>query len=235
MQLKVYGKSNAAARDYDPSAFGEAVLYRTLKDAVVMFQANQRQGTVKTKIRSEVAFSGKKPWKQKHTGRARAGDKKSPIWRKGGTTFGPRPRDYSYHAPATQRRVALRSALCGKFQDDEVALFDASGFNAPSAKAARGVLQSAGSPRHALIVLAERNANVWKSFRNFPGVAVRIASELNAYDLLSGGLVFAEGAALDALAARVGVAATSRARNAPMPNAAVPSGEETRVERGGAS
>ena len=208
MQLKVYGKSSAAARDYDPSAFGEAVLYRTLKDAVVMFQANQRQGTVKTKIRSEVAFSGKKPWKQKHTGRARAGDKKSPIWRKGGTTFGPRPRDYSYHAPVTQRRVALRSALCGKFQDDEVALFDASGFSAPSSKAARAVLQSAGSPRHAVIVLAERNENVWKSFRKFPGVAVRIASELNAHDLLSGGMVFAEGAALDALATRVGVKAT---------------------------
>jgi large subunit ribosomal protein L4 len=204
MQLKVYGKNGGAARDYDASAFGDKVFYRLLKDAVDMFQANQRQGTVKTKIRSEVAFSGKKPWKQKHTGRARAGDKKSPIWRKGGTTFGPRPRDYSYHMPAQQRRVALRSALCGKLQDGEVALFDAAGFDAPSAKSARALLASAGSPARALIVLEAPNANVWKSFRNFPGVDVRTASDLCAHDVLNGGLVLAESAALDALRARVG-------------------------------
>lgn len=207
MDLKVYGKKGERKGAYDPAAFGDKVLYRTLKDAVDMFQSNQRQGTVKTKGRAEIALSGKKPWKQKHTGRARAGDKKSPIWRGGGTTFGPQPRDWSYHMPAKQRRVALRGALCGKFQDSEVALFDSSGFDAPSAKAARELLAKAGSPRRALIVLAQPNTNVWKSFRNFPGLKVRTALELCAYDVISGGLVLAESAALDALATRVGAVA----------------------------
>jgi large subunit ribosomal protein L4 len=204
MQLKIYGQKHAGTHEFDPAPFGEKVLYRLLKDAIDMHLANQRQGTVKTKIRSEVAFSGKKPWKQKHTGRARAGDKKSPIWRKGGTTFGPRPRDYSYHMPAQQRRVALRTALLGKFNDAEVAVFDRTGFDAPSAKSARGVLAAAGSPRRALIVLESQSDNVFKSFRNFPGVAVRCAAELCAHDVLNGGLVLAEAKALDALAARVG-------------------------------
>ena len=204
MQLKVYGKNASSSREFDASAFGEKVFYRLLKDSVDMFQANQRQGTVKTKIRSEVAFSGKKPWKQKHTGRARAGDKKSPIWRKGGTTFGPRPRDYSYHMPAHQRRVALRTALLGKFNDGEVACFDAAGFDAPSAKSARAVLAAAGAPRRALIVLDAPNENVLKSFRNVPRVEVRVAINLCAHDVLSGGLVLAEPKALEALAARVG-------------------------------
>jgi len=204
MQLKIYGKSASGAHEFDASPFGEKVFYRLLKNSVDMFQANQRQGTVKTKIRCEVAFSGKKPYKQKHTGRARAGDKKSPIWRKGGTTFGPRPRDYSFHMPAHQRRVALRSALLGKFKDEEVAVFDSRGFDAPSAKMARAVLAAAGSPRRALIVLEASNPNVLKSFRNFPGVEVQIAIDLCAYDVLNGGLVLAETKALDALVARVG-------------------------------
>ena len=204
MQLNVYGKGSAQKQDFDAGAFGDKVFYRLLKNAVDMFKANQRQGTVKTKIRSEISFSGKKPWKQKHTGRARAGDKKSPIWRKGGTTFGPRPRDYSFHMPAQQRRVALRSALCGKFGDGEVALFDGSSFSAPSAKSARAVLASAGTPRRLTIVLAQPNENVFKSFRNFPRVEVRLAVDLCAHDVLNGGLILAEAAALDALAQRVG-------------------------------
>ncbi len=207
MELKLHSKSKQGTQAYDAAPFGEGVYYRLLKDSVDMFMANQRQGTVKTKIRSEVALSGKKPWKQKHTGRARAGDKKSPIWRKGGTTFGPRPRDYSYHMPAQQRRVALRSALAGKFRDGEVSVFDAAGFDAPSAKSARALLAAAGAPRRVVVVLAKPNENVWKSFRNFPGVSVRNALELCAHDVLAGGQVWAEVAALDALAARVGVSA----------------------------
>jgi large subunit ribosomal protein L4 len=204
MQLNVYGKGNAQKQDFDAGAFGDKVFYRLLKNAVDMFKANQRQGTVKTKIRSEISFSGKKPWKQKHTGRARAGDKKSPIWRKGGTTFGPRPRDYSFHMPAQQRRVALRSALCGKFGDGEVALFDGSSFSGPSAKSARAARAAAGSPRRLTIVLAQPNENVFKSFRNFPLVEVRLAVDLCAHDVLNGGLILAEAAALDALGQRVG-------------------------------
>jgi large subunit ribosomal protein L4 len=209
VQLNIVGGAPNATREFDAGSFGDRVLHRTLKDAVVMFQANRRQGTVKTKIRSEVAYSGKKPWKQKHTGRARAGDRKSPIWRGGGTCFGPRPRDYSYHMPVKARRVALRTALLGKLCDGEVALLDLGGFDAPSAKKARGLLASAGSPRRALVVLRERNENVWKSFRNFPGVVVRSAVDLCAYDVANGGLVLVEDGVLAALAQRVGVAEAS--------------------------
>lgn len=205
MQVKSYKAGSVGTVEFDASAFGDKVLYRTLKDAVVMHQANQRQGTVKTKTRGEVAGTGKKPYKQKHTGRARAGDVKSPIWRSGGTVFGPRPRDYSYHMPKKARRVALRAALLGKLQDEEVMVVDFGEFAAPSAKAARKILADVGAPRRATLVLAEANENIWKSFRNFPGVQVRVASDLCTFDVVAGGLILAESAALDAVSARVGL------------------------------
>lgn len=202
MQVKSYKSGSVGTVELDEAPFGGKVLYRTLKDAVVMYQANQRQGTVKTKGRSEVKGTNKKPYRQKHTGRARAGDVKSPIWRGGGTVFGPRPRDYSYHMPKKARRVALRSALAGKLADGEVVVADLDHVTAPSAKAARKILADLGAPKYALVVLAEPNENVFKSFRNFPGVAVRTAAELCAYDVIAGGTLIAEHAAMDQLAAK---------------------------------
>jgi large subunit ribosomal protein L4 len=204
MQVKSYKAGSLGQVEVDEAPFGGKVLYRTLKDAVVMHQANQRQGTVNTRGRSDVKGSNKKPYRQKHTGRARAGDRKSPIWRGGGTVFGPHPRDYSYHMPVKARRVALRSALAGKLADDEVVVADLSGFSAPAAKSARRILADLGSPRRALVVLNERNENVWRSFRNFPGVVVRTAAELCAFDVVAGGLVVMEAGVLESLAARVG-------------------------------
>ena len=204
MKVQSYSAGKLGQIEFDTKAFGEKVLYRTLKDAVVMYQANKRQGTAKVKIRSEVHGSGKKPWKQKHTGRARAGDKKSPLWRGGGTIFGPHPRDFSYHAPVKQRRVALRSALAGKLNDKEVVIAEIPRYSTPSAKSARALLKELGAPRKALFVLGERNEVFYKSVRNFPGVTVRTAAELNALDVLNGGLVVAERSAMDALEQRVG-------------------------------
>ena len=94
MKVQSYQGGSVGQVEFDESAFGGKVLYRTLKDNVVMYMANQRQGTVKTKTRGNVQGTNKKPYRQKHTGRARAGDVKSPIWRGGGTVFGPLPRDY---------------------------------------------------------------------------------------------------------------------------------------------
>lgn len=208
MQVKSYNGGTVGQVDFDAAPFGEKVLYKTLKNAVVMHQANQRQGNASTKGRSEVRGTNKKPYRQKHTGRARAGDRKSPIWRGGGTVFGPRPRDFSYHMPAKARRVALRTAIAGKLNDGEVVVADLAGsFPTPSSKAARKVLADLGSPRRALVVLAQADANVWKSFRNFPGVEIRTADNLCAFDVASTGLVIAESAALDALVARVGAGA----------------------------
>jgi len=179
---------------------------------------------VNTRGRDQVAGSNKKPWKQKHTGRARAGDRKSPIWRGGGTVFGPKPRDYSFAMPIKARRVALRSALAGKFADGEVALAELSGFEKPSAKNARKLLSSLGyttakgskpAQRRALIVVAKHDENAWKSFRNFPGVEMRAARDLNALDVLNGGLIVAERAALAVLVERVSAARTSHVASKP--------------------
>jgi large subunit ribosomal protein L4 len=209
MQVKSYKAGNVGQVEIDERVLhdkaGKArVLFRTLKDAVVMHQANQRQGNAYTRGREEVVGSNKKPWKQKHTGRARAGDRKSPIWRGGGTLFGPKTRDWSYHMPAKARRVATRTALLGKLLDGEVVIADLGSFAAPSAKTARKILSDLGRPRRALIVIEKHDEMLWKSFRNFPGVAVRTAGEVCAHDLVAGGLVIAQSAAMTALTQRVG-------------------------------
>lgn len=204
MQVTSYRAGSVGELEFDAAPFGDKVLYRTLKDAVVMYQANQRQGTVGTRGRSQVRGSRAKPHRQKHTGRARAGDRKSPIWRGGGTVFGPQPKDWTYHMPAKARRVALRSALAGKLADGEVVIADLGEFPQPSAKAARKILADLGQPRRTCVVVAERNQELWRSFRNFPRVAVKTAAELCAYDVVNGGLIIAERDAMDQLAARVG-------------------------------
>jgi len=204
MKVQNYKGGKLASIELDTTSFGDKVMHRLLKDAVVMYQANQRLGTAKTKTRAEVHGSHAKPWKQKHTGRARAGDKKSPLWRKGGTIFGPVPHDFSYHMPAQMRRVALRSAIAGKIQDSELVVAELPKMSAPSAKSARKVLGDLGNPRRTLIVLSAADAIVWKSFRNFPGVTVKTAAELNAHDVLAGGLMVTDKVALDSLAERVG-------------------------------
>ncbi len=210
MQVKTYKAGSLGSVELDERPLRdrsgkERVLYRTLKDAVVMFQANQRLGTVNTRGRDQVQGSNKKPWKQKHTGRARAGDRKSPIWRGGGIVFGPKPRDHGYHMPAKQRRVALRTALLGKLLDEEVVIAELGKFSAPAARSARQILSDLGSPRRTLLVIAEHDENVWKSFRNFPGVVVRRAVDVCAHDVVAGGLVVIEDAAMRALTERVGL------------------------------
>ena len=207
MKVKNYKSGKLGQVEFDAAPFGEKVLYRTLKDALVVHQRNQRQGTLSTKGRSEVAGSGKKPWKQKHTGRARAGDRKSPIWRGGGTVFGPKMRDFSTALPAKARRVALRTAISGKIADGELVIAELPKFDAPSSKTARKLLADLGAPRRVLIVLSQADPIAWKSLRNFPGVTVKTAAELCAHDVVAGGLVVAESGAMDALVARVGAVA----------------------------
>ncbi len=203
MKVKNYAGGKLGSQELDTTAFGEKVLWRTLKDAIDMYGANKRQGTVKTKGRSEVAYSRKKLWKQKHTGRARAGDRKNPVWRGGGTIFGPLPRDWSYHMPIKARRIALKSALLGKLKDQELVLAEMPKLDKPSAKSVRKILADIGGPRRVLFVLGARNESFWKSARNFPGVQVRTAGEISALDVLQATIIVAEQEALDALAARV--------------------------------
>ncbi len=200
--VHTYGGGKKDSREVDEALFGGKVLGRNLKDILVMYEANLRQGTVKTKERGEIAGSNKKPWKQKHTGRARAGSKKSPIWRGGGTIFGPKPRDYSYAAPKKQRRLALRSALLVKLQDGEVFVVDGFPSGAPSTKQASALLAAAGVVGGATVVSKEIDLVLIKSLRNLPKVDATPVVDLNARSvLLRKNLVFTP-EAFDALLSR---------------------------------
>lgn len=205
VSVPTYDVASAKAGKTEVSlALGEQLLYRTMKDAVVMYNSNRRQGDAHTKTRTELAGHAKKPWKQKKTGRARAGDRRSPLWVGGATTFGPRnTRRWVYHLPQRQRLVALVSALNGKLTDNEVHVATGLSFDKPSAKAAQSILDGCGLTGSVLVMLKEQNENAWKSFRNMPRVSIRPASDVNAYDLLAHKWVLSEEGALEVLAARL--------------------------------
>lgn len=153
-------------------------------DMVHMYRANQRQGTSDTKTRGEVAGSTKKPWRQKGTGRARVGTKRSPVWRHGGVTFGPHQRDYSYTIPKKARRAALRSALTAKLRDGELIVLDALNISEPKTKLVAEALLKLHVEKSALIVAADFDNNVYLSTRNIPGVAATAARNINVHDVL---------------------------------------------------
>jgi large subunit ribosomal protein L4 len=183
---------------------GDKVLYKTLKDTVVMYQSNRRQGDAHTKNRSELAGHAKKPWKQKKTGRARAGDRRSPLWVGGATTFGPRnKRNWYYNFPRQMRHVATRSALLGKLMDKELIQVSGLKFEAPSSSTARKVLADNNLTGSVLVITAERDSNTWKSFRNFQRVSIRTADEINAHDLLAHKMVLMQEGVLESIIERI--------------------------------
>ncbi|MGO9231481.1 MAG: 50S ribosomal protein L4 [Bryobacteraceae bacterium] len=158
----------------------EALLY----EAVRHYQAGERAGTHKTKVRREVAGSGKKLWKQKGTGRARVGSVRSPIWRHGGTSHGPQPRDYSYKLPHKMVVGALRSALSAKVRDGELKIVQAFDFAEPKTKLAQSALQKLEATRTVLVVDNGENRNLSLGLRNLTGVTLLATKEVNAYHLL---------------------------------------------------
>lgn len=211
VEVKSYTGGSLSTKEVDISGYGERVLGRTLKDAVVMYEANARQGTAKSKTRSEVAGPNKKLWKQKHTGRARMGSKKVPHWRGGGTAFGPKPRDYSYHMPVKARRAALRNALYTKLNDGEVFIADGWPSDAPSTKAAVQVLAALEIGTSALVVTGSHDPNLHLSLRNVPGIDVAAVADLNAYSVLRRQYVVLTPEAMESLEATHGSAARKRA------------------------
>ncbi|WP_431028431.1 50S ribosomal protein L4 [Lysinibacillus sp. LZ02] len=158
----------------------EAVLF----DAVIAQRASLRQGNHKVKNRSEVAGGGRKPWRQKGTGRARQGSIRSPQWRGGGIVFGPTPRSYSYKLPKKVRRLALKSALSAKVLEQNFLVLDALNLDAPKTKDFAAILKALEINKKALFVTAELNENVALSARNIPGVTVLTAAGINVLDLL---------------------------------------------------
>jgi large subunit ribosomal protein L4 len=166
------------------SVFGIVPHKLVLHDAVLMQQASLRAGTHKVKGRSEVRGGGRKPWKQKGTGRARQGSIRAPQWKGGGTVFGPTPRSYAYKLPKKVRRLAIRSALSSKVLENEIIVLDQLALSAPKTKDFVAILKNLKVDRKALIVSADYDENVALSARNIPGVKFIEADGINVLDVL---------------------------------------------------
>ena len=158
----------------------EHVVYEVVKNQL----ANKRQGTQSAKTRAEVRGGGRKPWRQKGTGRARQGSIRSPQWKGGGVVFAPKPRDYSYSVPKKVKRLAMKSALTDKLQNNEIIVVDGMNFDAPKTKEMVNMLSNLKADKKALIVMDEKNTNVIRSAGNIPNVATTLVNTLNVYDIL---------------------------------------------------
>ena len=187
MNLAVYDMSGKQVGSYeiDPAELAPRVSKQLLHDAVVMYQANLRQGTQKTKTRGEVAGSTKKLYRQKGTGNARAGARRSGTRRGGGHIFAKRPRDFGWRMPRKALQSATRMALASRIADDEVKLLDGLSVAAPKTKDVAGMLAALGLGEKTVLVAPEKHdANVWKSARNIAGVSVSPVTDLNAWTIL---------------------------------------------------
>ncbi|WP_059048884.1 50S ribosomal protein L4 [Paenibacillus senegalimassiliensis] len=171
--------------ELNDAVFGIEPNTHVLHEAVVMQRASLRFGTHKVKGRSEVRGGGRKPWKQKGTGRARQGSIRSPQWVGGGTVFGPTPRSYSYKLPKKVRRLAIKSALSSKVIDQDIIVLDALTLNGPKTKEFAAILNNLKVERKALIVAPSYDDNVALSARNIPGVKFVAADGINVLDVLT--------------------------------------------------
>jgi len=153
-------------------------------EAVIMQQACERQGTASTLRRGEVSGSGKKPWKQKHTGQARAGSIRSPVWRHGGSVFGPKPRSYAYSMPKKKYRAALQSALSAKVADGQVVIISNLSLEQPKTKILAKALDQFGKGAHALVVAGEGHSGFAQAARNLSHVRLVGPERLNVYDVV---------------------------------------------------
>ena len=165
------------------NVFGQPVNTAVLHEAVVAHLANCRQGTQSAKTRSEVSGGGKKPWRQKGTGRARQGSTRSPQWRHGGVVFAPKPRDYTIRVNKKVKRLAMKSALSSKVEENELIVFDALNIEAPKTKEMVKVLKAVDVSK-ALIVLADKDEAVERASANIEGVKTTLVGTLNVYEIL---------------------------------------------------
>ena len=183
--------------ELNDAVFGIEPNKHVLFEAVIMQRASMRQGTHKTKNRAEVSGGGRKPWRQKGTGRARQGSIRAPQWRGGGTVFGPVPRSYSYKLPKKVRRLAIKSALSSKVLENDIVVLDQLSLEAPKTKEMVKILNNLSVDRKALIVTDELNENVYLSARNIPGVKVVPANGINVLDVLNHDKLFITKAAVE--------------------------------------
>lgn len=166
------------------AVFGVEINQHVVWEVVKNQLANKRQGTQSAKTRAEVRGGGRKPWRQKGTGRARQGSTRSPQWKGGGVVFAPKPRDYSYAVPKKVRRLALKSALTSKVENNEIIVIDELKFDAPKTKEMANLLTKLNADKKALIVMDTKDVNVIKSANNIPTVATALVNTINVYDIL---------------------------------------------------
>ncbi|MGI6112575.1 MAG: 50S ribosomal protein L4 [Mahellales bacterium] len=165
--------------------FGVKVNEAAVHQVIKMQLANKRQGTQSAKTRSEVSGGGRKPWRQKGTGRARHGSIRSPLWTKGGVIFAPKPRDYSFTVPKKIKRLALKSALSSKVQDNDLIVVDELKLDQPKTKEMVKVLENLKATGKALVVLDERDETVRRAAGNIPGLKLIYTNTLNVYDIVN--------------------------------------------------
>jgi len=189
MQLEVYKKDGSSSGEkitLSPAVFETEPNMAAMYQAVVAYGANQRRGTHKTKTVSEVAGSGKKPWRQKHTGRARVGTHRSPLWKGGGTIFGPVPRDYSKKVPARVKKLARVSALSVKARGSEITVVEDFSFETPKSKSMVEVLKALKlDGQKTLMLVPKSDQTLVKSVRNIPSVHVVEAAKASTYEILN--------------------------------------------------
>ncbi len=181
------------------AVFSKPINIGLMHQAVLNEAVNSRQDTRNTKTRADVAGGGRKPYKQKGTGRARQGTISAPHYRHGGIVFGPHPRDLSAKLPKKAKRVAVASALSAKFTDGAVIVLDALSMDTHSTKTASALLKSLNITGKTLVVLPEVNLTIYKSFRNIPGVEVRVAPQFSVRDILDAQSIIIVQGALDTL------------------------------------
>ena len=178
-------QNNKKVKDVDlPGLFSTEIRPHLMHAAVVNQLANRRAGTASTKNKALVSGGGAKPWKQKGTGRARSGSNRSPLWRHGGTCFGPMPRNYSYALPKKAKRAALIDALASKLADNRLVLIDTLELAEPKTALISKMLETLGVQENALILIMSENKNLTLAARNIPSVKVLRMDNINVYDLL---------------------------------------------------
>ena len=184
VDIKKSDGAKSGTVELDEDIFGIEPNVAVMHQVVNAQLATKRSGTHSTKTRAEVRGGGAKPWKQKGTGRARAGSSRIPHWRGGGIALGPKPRDYSQRTPKKMKRLALRSALSDRASSNSVYVVDAWEFETPSTKAAKTALEAIGAEGKVLIVTDLQDENTEKSFRNLSNVNVLSSDQLNVFDIL---------------------------------------------------
>ena len=206
MQLDVVNSQNqkVGSVDLNDAVFGGRIKTDLIHASVIRANAAERRGTHATKTRAEVSGSGKKPWRQKGTGRARVGETRNPLWRKGGTVFGPQPRSYDYQLPKKVEKGALRAALSQKIKDGEVIVVDALSVGEIKTKAAAAMLKTLGVDGKALLVDVKPEDKLSLSVRNIDGVRVLPSNRISARDVMNTRRVVLTRAAIEKLQEALG-------------------------------